>query len=588
MFLALLCLVFGGCVTVLVVFLVHDTQDASSSTEKDTVLGLAFGVALVANVGCFLQMLHQGLHPRALRPTTPKKAADAGVSDVVMQYVKATEEQSEKAMAQIAKVFKEDMTDLDSRHDQAVDEYWKTLSSQANALRASAQTAVAAETTRAAKAEEGIKTAVQTRAKELGEATLKIFLKEIEATKERGPKIHQLLEEENTLANDWVAAVRKRQHRQAEATALLHLQAKRDHADMQVRQRVVREAMHANAKISGERLQLQMDHAKRNQDAQLSSLKQNVDGKVGEIEAGVKKLSATAEKMRDKGVKSVKSVPEYTPKFEWSKLDVLGEVPKEEQAKLDALKGSMQDEDDIEKKCLAAVNGDRKTALYRPHDGESGPSYADLLAENTEDSPLVAVRLTVRQGGTQSEVVFNSAAPESKDAISTAISTIRDNKGVYGTALQETEVTLDTGGSQTLGMKLMKNPVTSSEDAVRGVCVKSVDVGGQAEKSGAVKADDIIIEINGTNVETMLMKDVAPLIKEAPNNRVKFKLRTVNTEMDVRLSTGSEILSINGCATEVFRKALGEAGDAQSEEKIAHFVRHGFFPDNGKACALHK
>ena len=84
-----------------------------------------------------------------------------------------------------------------------------------------------------------------------------------------------------------------------------------------------------------------------------------------------------------------------------------------------------------------------------------------------------------------------------------------------------TEVTLDTGSGQTLGLQLMKIPATG-----KGVFVKSVDVGGQAEKSGVVKADAIIVEINGTNVETMKTKDLRALIKGAPNNRVKFKLRS--------------------------------------------------------------
>jgi hypothetical protein len=78
-------------------------------------------------------------------------------------------------------------------------------------------------------------------------------------------------------------------------------------------------------------------------------------------------------------------------------------------------------------------------------------------------------------------------------------------------------VTLDTAGGKTLGVKLKKNPATGT-----GVAVKSVDVGGQAEASGKIKPEMVITHVNGTDVTTMAMKDIAPIIKSS--NTVKFVL----------------------------------------------------------------
>ena len=72
----------------------------------------------------------------------------------------------------------------------------------------------------------------------------------------------------------------------------------------------------------------------------------------------------------------------------------------------------------------------------------------------------------------------------------------------------EPTVTLDTSDGKVMGMKLMKNPAGTG-----GVAVKSVDAGGQAEQTGKFNVGDIITHVNGTDVSSMKMKEIGPILK---------------------------------------------------------------------------
>jgi hypothetical protein len=69
-------------------------------------------------------------------------------------------------------------------------------------------------------------------------------------------------------------------------------------------------------------------------------------------------------------------------------------------------------------------------------------------------------------------------------------------------------VQLSTANGTKLGMKLQRNPTTGV-----GPSVGSVDPSGQAKHTGQIHAGDVITHINGAEVRTWSIKDVAVLIK---------------------------------------------------------------------------
>ena len=60
----------------------------------------------------------------------------------------------------------------------------------------------------------------------------------------------------------------------------------------------------------------------------------------------------------------------------------------------------------------------------------------------------------------------------------------------------------------------MKTPATG-----KGLAIKAVDAGGQADASGKVKPDQVVTHVNGTDVTEMSMEEMAPIIKSLPTTK---------------------------------------------------------------------
>ena len=80
-----------------------------------------------------------------------------------------------------------------------------------------------------------------------------------------------------------------------------------------------------------------------------------------------------------------------------------------------------------------------------------------------------------------------------------------------GNNQNDLKVTLNRAGV-TLGVKLMKDPATG-----QGCAIKSVDEGGQAERTGLITAGMVVLKINGTAVADIKgMKAIGEYVHHAP------------------------------------------------------------------------
>ena len=81
---------------------------------------------------------------------------------------------------------------------------------------------------------------------------------------------------------------------------------------------------------------------------------------------------------------------------------------------------------------------------------------------------------------------------------------------------QSRSLTLDTSNGQSVGMVLKPGP------GGFGLCVQSCVADGQADKSGKVLPNDLITHIDGTDITSLKMAEIGPLIKAT--NSPKFTL----------------------------------------------------------------
>lgn len=86
-------------------------------------------------------------------------------------------------------------------------------------------------------------------------------------------------------------------------------------------------------------------------------------------------------------------------------------------------------------------------------------------------------------------------------------------------------VTLDRSDGKKMGINLMKNPVTG-----KAAVVRKVVPGGQAEQTRKIEKGMVVTHINGTDVRTMSMKDMTPIVNSSPY--VKFRFTAAPEEYD--------------------------------------------------------
>eukprot|EP00039_Didymoeca_costata_P018769 m.334885 g.334885 ORF g.334885 m.334885 type:complete len:2064 (+) comp17460_c0_seq1:146-6337(+) len=119
-------------------------------------------------------------------------------------------------------------------------------------------------------------------------------------------------------------------------------------------------------------------------------------------------------------------------------------------------------------------------------------------------------------------------------------------------------------GAEPLGIKLMKNPATG-----KGAAIKSVDPGGQVDRTGKVSVGDLIVAVNGINVQESTMKEIGGIIKQNPE--VEF---TMMKDMTVTLDTstgsplGLKLMKNPATGTGVAVKSLDPGAQAEQTGKF--------------------
>ena len=153
---------------------------------------------------------------------------------------------------------------------------------------------------------------------------------------------------------------------------------------------------------------------------------------------------------------------------------------------------------------------------------------------------------------------------------------------LLGNDANDVVVTLNRSGGNTLGVKLMKGP------GGVGVAIKSVDVGGQAEKTKLIKAGDDILKINGKDVTKVSgMKEVGVYVPcppcglsapEQPNNLgflflfVTFGTRARGNDAELFLES-SKVFEPTKPLMQTHRRAHPLAGSSRKRTRSRLFSR---------------
>ena len=103
------------------------------------------------------------------------------------------------------------------------------------------------------------------------------------------------------------------------------------------------------------------------------------------------------------------------------------------------------------------------------------------------------------------------------------------------------EIVLQNTPETKMGFGLMKDP----NGGGRGAAVKSVAAGGQAEATGKIFVGQVVTHVNGTDITTMKMKDLVPVIKSASTVVFRFGPAPLDEATSADLIEDSQIPSKN-------------------------------------------
>ena len=106
---------------------------------------------------------------------------------------------------------------------------------------------------------------------------------------------------------------------------------------------------------------------------------------------------------------------------------------------------------------------------------------------------------------------------------------------MMATKPMQRQVTLSRSGGASLGINLMKNPDTGT-----GCAIKGVVAGGQAARTGSIREGDVVVAINGIDIQNKKLTEINALVVSVTDITLSVQTAVQETNLDAAARTGAQ------------------------------------------------